>query len=116
MAVEAWQREGVRVPAMADTSLAGLRVLGQGRYGRVYLSQMDKGQFCAVKAVANTAAARAEIECMQAVAGHPGVVRLFKYDAGNLDAGMKWIVLIISSLKKPEKQCRWKHIYIYIYI
>ena len=54
---------------------------------------MDKGQPCAVEVVANTAAARAEIECMQAVAGHPGVVRLFKYYAGNLDAGMMLLIL-----------------------
>ena len=79
--------------ALADTSLIGLQVLGQGRFGRVYLSRLQDGQLCAVKVVGNTSATRGEIECMKAVSGHDGVVHLFNHSPGNVDATMMLLTL-----------------------
>ena len=78
--------------ALADTSLSGLPVLGQGRFGRVYLSKLETGQPCAVKVVA-TPAALAEIECMQAVGNHRGVVQLLDHHHGDLDASLMLLML-----------------------
>lgn len=82
--------------SLADASLIGLEVLGQGRFGRVYLSRLEDGQLCAVKVVANISATRGEIECMKAVGGHEGaegVVNLFYHSGRSVDASMVLLVL-----------------------
>ena len=60
-------------------------VLGQGRFGRVYLARLAGGQQCAVKVVASTPAAKGEVQCMLALGRHPGLVQLVHHFIGDLE-------------------------------